>query len=255
MVYRNFTQRGLVPQSSGAPVSPDRHTRAASAGPHAGPAPGLPPGREPGPFCSGSLRPHSPNLSVAGALAGPIPIARMPAAARPDVTCLSLKRPAEAIPTRIIRLLHGLPPGPGQAMYSAAAKTRGRPRPEEAPRPVGSCARAGEPGVPGMVPRRPTPPVPGPLLRPPAGKQAELAARLVKTPTCDGHGAGGGTPSGGVHLPRTRPSQAPRDAGRRRKGEGRALPGRTSPRTGLPSSMSPAMTPVIPQTETGPVHE
>ena len=218
MVYRNFTQRGPVPQSSGAPVSPDRHT---------GPPP---PARRPVPLLAyhpagrpghlpGALASPSPNLSVAGALAGPISIARMPAAARPDVTCLSLKRPAEAIPTRIVRLLHGLPPGPGQAMYSAAAKTRGRPRQEEAPRPVGSCARAGEPGVPGMVPRRPTPPVPGPLLRPPAGKQAELAARLVKTPTCDGHGAGGGTPSGGVHPPRTRPSQAPRDAGRRRKGE------------------------------------
>ena len=253
MVYRNFTQRGPVPQSSGAPVSPDRHT---------GPPP---PARRPVPLlaCHPAGRPgHSqrvlaspfPNLSVAGALAGPIPIAHMPAAARPDVTCLSLKRPAEAIPTRIIRLLHGLPPGPGQAMYSAAAKTRGSPRPEEAPRPVGSCARAGEPVVPGMAPHRATPPVPGPLLRPPAGKQAELAARLVKTPTCDGHGAGGGTPSGGVHPPRTRPSQAPGDAGRRRKGEGRALPRRTSPQTGLPSNGSPAVILVTPWKETGPVH-
>ena len=157
MVCRNFTERGPVPQSSGAPVSPDRR--------HGRP----PPARRPVPLLAchpAGSQGHSqrvlaspfPNLSVAGALAGPIPIARMPAAARPDVTCRSLKRPAEAIPTRIIRLLHGLPPGPGQAMYSAAAKTRGRPRQEEAPRLVGSCARAREPGVPGMAPHRATPP-------------------------------------------------------------------------------------------------
>ena len=133
MVCRNFTERGPVPQSSGAPVSPDRH---------AGPPP---PARRPVPLLAchpAGSQGHSqrvlaspfPNLSVAGALAGPIPIARMPAAARPDVTRRSLERPADHRPwtqARLIRLpdpLEGLLPTHGQAWGLTAARECHNPR-------------------------------------------------------------------------------------------------------------------------------
>ena len=166
MACQNCIQRGPVPQSSGLPGL-------APVAVFPGPLPACHPagrlGRPPWALAS-----PSPGLSVAGAPAGPLPIARAPAPARPAAASRSLNPPEEALLTRTMGL--------------TCAGNRGRPR---RVRPRARC------GVgPGPVSRRvrgrghaaPSPP-PAP------------AAWLVKTP------AGEGFPSG-------RASRNPRDAGR-----------------------------------------
>lgn len=236
MACQNFIQRGPVPQSNGlpglAPVAVFPGPLPACR-PAAG-CPGRPPWALASPF---------PGLPVSGAPAGPLPIARVPAPARPATACRPLKRLASAPLTRTTGLPDGLPPGPGRTTGLTGAGNRGRPR---RVRPRAQCGVA-----PGPVSRRvrgrghaaPWPSAPAP------------AARLVKTPAAEDLSSGrasreprgmpAGCRSGGLEGP-----------GKRDRAK-RTVPCRAgpSPQTRLPSSAPPATAAVIPGKQPGPTHE